>query len=278
MDEIVTFAKQLGSGGFGKIFLLTNNSSDTKILLPEVIVKTKNNTRCIKISDINSGYKEFKFLSKLNNNNIVKVYDYNENLFHDKFYFTMDRYDYDLKQVKKNNIKIDYKKLISNIINGLSYIHNLGLVHRDIKPENLLYSEDKYVICDFNTSNIFYYKSGNTEYLTKFETYESYDDKILGTIAFSSYFVSIGCLAYIRDDIESFYITLLYLTDKVNTIFGDIFTKKEIFIHRFFKRSLNNGIINYLRKLAYFEIPNYENIIISLNATFVEKSINSIPE
>lgn len=42
------------------------------------------------------------------------------------------------------------------IIEGVEYIHNLGVAHRDLKPENLLLQNDRnIVIVDFGLSNTF---------------------------------------------------------------------------------------------------------------------------
>ena len=67
-------------------------------------------------------------------------------------------------------------------------------------------------------------------------------------MVYSSYFTSIGILPYFRDDIESFFITIMFLTNKSDGIFKNIFELKDLYFHRLFKLSLNKyGIINYLR-------------------------------
>lgn len=46
------------------------------------------------------------------------------------------------------------KRIIIQIIEGLQYLHNHGLVHRDLKPENFLVtkSNHKIKICDFGSA------------------------------------------------------------------------------------------------------------------------------
>lgn len=38
---------------------------------------------------------------------------------------------------------------LSDILNALEYIHNLGFVHRDLKPGNILYHDNKWKLSDF---------------------------------------------------------------------------------------------------------------------------------
>lgn len=52
---------------------------------------------------------------------------------------------------KKRVIRVeDVKKIIMQVVKGLSYLHERGIMHRDIKPENILINSDLNVkIADF---------------------------------------------------------------------------------------------------------------------------------
>jgi len=50
----------------------------------------------------------------------------------------------------------DAIKIVKQILNGISYLHSVGVCHRDLKPENLLCSEDgRIVVADFGLAKIF---------------------------------------------------------------------------------------------------------------------------
>lgn len=55
-------------------------------------------------------------------------------------------YNYEIFECKSNNRKPDG---LSDILNSLEYIHNLGLVHRDLKPGNILFHEGLWKLSDF---------------------------------------------------------------------------------------------------------------------------------
>ena len=46
------------------------------------------------------------------------------------------------------------RRVFQMILNGVEYIHKMGVVHRDLKPENIFVDGDKYVIADFGMSII----------------------------------------------------------------------------------------------------------------------------
>ncbi len=44
---------------------------------------------------------------------------------------------------------------MSQVVNGVNYMHQLNIVHRDLKPENLLlFDNDLVKICDFGLCGI----------------------------------------------------------------------------------------------------------------------------
>lgn len=79
-----------------------------------------------------------------------------------------------LKDWQISNVTIsvnDVKLFTKDIVNGLSYLHDLKIIHRDIKPSNLLLVDNKRIkICDFGLAIFYdkeklnYEKSGTKHY------------------------------------------------------------------------------------------------------------------
>ena len=85
-----------------------------------------------------------KLLSNINNENLVKTYEIYEN--QNDIYSIIDYisnnnlYNY---LIKKPNITLkEIKKIIKQILNGISYLESLGIIHQDLKLENIMIKED----------------------------------------------------------------------------------------------------------------------------------------
>ena len=64
------------------------------------------------------------------------------------WWFVMEKFELDCN----NLIIFNYKLFLDGVINFLRYIHiEKKVVHGDLKPKNILYNENKYTVCDFET-------------------------------------------------------------------------------------------------------------------------------
>lgn len=85
---------------------------------------------------------------------VVKVHAWAED--DSSFYYVMDLYSASLRQViteeLADEVLLDY---ISQLCEGLMYVHGEGIVHRDIKPENILVdtANRRLVIADFGIAH-----------------------------------------------------------------------------------------------------------------------------
>jgi len=151
----------LGEGTFGKvklgIYLQTGEKFAVKIIDKKKLIE-KNDQIHLK--------RELDLLQKLNHINIISVYEIFENI--DNYFIVMEYcskgelFNYIVNKQRLNENEASF--FFYQLINGLEYIHSIGISHRDIKPENLLLTYNHILkIIDFGLSN--YYKENISKYL-----------------------------------------------------------------------------------------------------------------
>eukprot|EP00834_Sanchytrium_tribonematis_P006352 NODE_460_length_7198_cov_0.858290.p4 type:complete len:305 gc:universal NODE_460_length_7198_cov_0.858290:1643-2557(+) len=98
---------------------------------------------------------EFCISSSLNHPHIVKVVD----LVFDHGWWMILEYcnGGDLFSVVQEGLSSsEVNEYFYQLMDGITYLHSVGVAHRDIKPENILLSEDKTLkICDFGAAVVF---------------------------------------------------------------------------------------------------------------------------
>lgn len=82
---------------------------------------------------------EIRIMRKLDHRNIMKIHEVHETAEH--FYLIMDLmehgdfFDY-VSSTTLNELKI--RKIMHQLVQGLSYLEQNGVIHRDIKPSNIM--------------------------------------------------------------------------------------------------------------------------------------------
>ena len=151
----------LGEGTFGKVKLgiyIKNGEKVAIKIINKKKLKDKNDQIHLK--------REIDLLQKLNHINIISVYEIFENI--DNYYIVMEYcskgelFNYIVNKRRLNESEAAY--FFYQLINGLEYIHSIGISHRDIKPENLLLTSNYILkIIDFGLSN--YYEENLNKFL-----------------------------------------------------------------------------------------------------------------
>ena len=143
------FPKQLGSGSFGRVYLVSHNNTK-KLFALKVIDKRK---LLISYGKLDIIYNEINIHSKLDHENIIKLYNVHED--NENINIIMEYAEngnlYELISKEKNGLN-EYKafKYFIQVVNAVYYLHNNNIIHRDIKPENILIGNDnKLKLCDF---------------------------------------------------------------------------------------------------------------------------------
>ena len=118
---------------------------------------------------------EINILKMVNHKNIINMHDYYKD---DKYKVIImeyiignDLYNILIENSNKLNIN-ERENIITQLLEGVNYLHKIGIAHRDIKIENILYDKlkKKVKIIDFGLSLI--YKEKNKTMLYK-RTYDS---------------------------------------------------------------------------------------------------------
>ncbi len=133
---------KISSGGFGEVFRAVVDDGRK--------VAVKRLAKPYSLEDAKRFGREVRIMEKLDHPNIVKVLY--SNLDADPPYFVMP-----LAECNLNDILTDLRQdenrrrlIFQQILDGLQYAHESGVIHRDIKPHNILIlKNDRVMITDF---------------------------------------------------------------------------------------------------------------------------------
>ena len=134
--------KELGKGGFGKVYQVLNKSDNKYYAIKQIPIKVETKDK------IESFQNEINILSKINCNNIVKYYG--SSIDNNNIYVLMEYCDGEtlksfIDKHSKNNLFIKekiLKSIIQQICMGIKEIHNLKLENLDLKPENIFMNDN----------------------------------------------------------------------------------------------------------------------------------------
>jgi serine/threonine protein kinase len=146
-DNKYRFIKDLGNGGFGKVFLAKEERSNSFVAIKQLKNEDKN-----KQDDI---IYEMQMVSQFNHPNIV-IYKHHF-LQDDLLYIVMEYCPLGSLRdlIRKEKITSTFIwKWMSELTETLQFVHEKEIIHHDIKPDNILFTENRTIkITDFGVAN-----------------------------------------------------------------------------------------------------------------------------
>ncbi|TDP61184.1 protein kinase domain-containing protein [Flavobacterium dankookense] len=193
-DNKYYFEKDLGSGGFGKVFLAKEKVSNRFVAIKQLLNKNKSEQEDI--------IHEIETISKFENPNIVTYYHH---FWEDEVLYLVMEYcsGGSLRdKLETNSITtLEAIEWIQTLASCLRIIHKKGIIHHDIKPDNIVFTQNGTIkIADFGVAN-----------------------KNIGTRAYMSpeaFSWDIDSTNDPRIDIYALGVTLMELLSKQNPFFG----------------------------------------------------------
>jgi serine/threonine protein kinase len=146
-DNKYIFIKELGNGGFGKVFLAKERVSNRFVAIKQLLTENKFLQENI--------IHEIETIAKFENPNIVTFYHH----FREEgiFYLVMEYCSGGSLRDKINSNTYTNTEAIDWMITlakSLRIIHKKGIIHHDIKPDNILFTQNGTIkIADFGVAN-----------------------------------------------------------------------------------------------------------------------------
>jgi len=146
-DNRYEYVKDLGEGGFGKVFLAREKISKRLVAIKQLKSTDKENQKDI--------IHEIEIVSKFDNQNIVAYYHH---FWQDAQLFLVMEYCAGGSLRDKVKLKTitstDVFNWMQSLAECLRTVHKKGIIHHDIKPDNILFNENGTIkISDFGIAN-----------------------------------------------------------------------------------------------------------------------------
>lgn len=156
--------KVIGDGAFGTVTKARDKTNREYVAIKKMKQRFENWDDCLQL-------KEVKSLRKIKHENVVRLNQiFREN---DHLYLVFELLGDSLlknidERVNKPFKEEEIRFIISEILNGIGYVHKQGFFHRDLKPDNLLWDKNyqKLKIADFGLAREIRSRPPYTEYIS----------------------------------------------------------------------------------------------------------------
>jgi serine/threonine protein kinase len=146
-DNKYIFTKELGKGGYGRVFLAQEKVSNRFVAIKQLLNKNKSEQEDI--------IHEIETISKFENPNIVTYYHH---FWEETTLFLVMEYcsggSLRDKLDNANYYTLEALEWIQSLASSLRIIHKKGIIHHDIKPDNIVFTHSGTIkIADFGIAN-----------------------------------------------------------------------------------------------------------------------------
>ena len=150
--DIFQFKSEIGKGAFGKVYQCINRHTLEEVAVKVISKAGISKSRARQIST------EAVILGQLSHTNIVKLKNLHESSLH--FMIEMELLRGGTLESRLSQQKYfsdeDCAKIMKEILNAVSYLHDQDIIHRDIKPENIMFGNnniEEIKLTDFGLSS-----------------------------------------------------------------------------------------------------------------------------
>ena len=290
LTEIYNVEKQLGEGGYGRVFLVRHKKMNLLRAMKMISVNSKNEEE--------QTDEEIDLLKQLDHPNIVKLFEYFSDK--DKYYLITEYCKggdlFDLIKKKRKFSEMSAAYIMYQIFRALFYCHSTHhLMHRDIKPENIVVfkenntGEDLYGVklIDFGIAKIFNKLDKNKEqkikgslnYMAPEVIKRNYDEKCdIWSCGVILYILVIGTYPFNGNDKNE----ILYNIEHGNYTFPESFIQNSSpqirdLIQQCLKVNPSSRIsAKQALEHPFFELYEIKEFFINVTESFLNKTINNI--
>jgi serine/threonine protein kinase len=241
----------IGRGAYAKVYYGYHKETKTEIALKKILFnKLPPNVKDKVVSEIH-------ILQCMKHKHIIGLYEYR---FDGDYLLLVTEYckDGDLEAwMKKEHDMNERMDIMGQIIQGMDYLHQNGILHRDIKPKNILLHEGVIKICDFGFS-------------TMIKEYNQLFNTICGTPLYMSPELLFMQPYTMKSDIWALGI-LFYVIIYKRHPFGKLINmddyrlKIKFPIHYPFIDTLDKPIIDVMKQMLSYQPENRPDVPIILN-------------